>query len=147
MISMATLTLKKYELIFGAMANFNTQFLFWQLHTPRSQHCLTLARCSDVRSYLYKHSVYSTSYPGSCVAVSGDKTLGTRLVFILRIFCAIFTGIRKEHVQTFFINGDFGTETRLVCFLVGQYLFPTTKLTCFYVLSLLKSLNNTIIQS
>ena len=49
-------------------------------------------------------------------------------------------------VQTFFINGDFGTETRLVCFLVGQYLFPTTKLTCFYVLSLLKSLNNRIIQ-
>ena len=31
-------------------------------------------------------------------------------------------------------------------FLVGQYLFPTTKLTCFYVFSLLKSLNNTISQ-
>ena len=29
---------------------------------------------------------------------------------------------------------------------IGQYLFPTTKLTCFYVLSLLKSLNNRIIQ-
>ena len=25
-------------------------------------------------------------------------------------------------VETFFVNGDFGTETRLVCFLVGQYL-------------------------
>ena len=46
----------------------------------------------------------------------------------------------------FFINGDFGTETRLVYFLVSHYLFPTTKLTCFYVLSLLKSLNNRIIQ-
>ena len=29
---------------------------------------------------------------------------------------------------------------------VSQYLFPTTKMTCFYVLSLLKSLNNSIIQ-
>ena len=46
----------------------------------------------------------------------------------------------------FFINGEFGTKTRLVCLLVGQYLFPTTKLTCFYVLPLLKSLNNIIIQ-
>ena len=27
----------------------------------------------------------------------------------------------------FFKNGGFCTETRLVCFLVGQYLFPTTK--------------------
>ena len=46
-----------------------------------------------------------------------------------------------SQVETFF-----GLKTRLVCFLVGQYLFPTTKLTCFYVLSLLKSLNNRIIQ-
>ena len=52
----------------------------------------------------------------------------------------------RRKLYTFFINGDFGTETRLVCFLVDQYLFPTTKLTCFYVLSLLKSLNNRIIQ-
>ena len=37
-----------------------------------------------------------------------------------------------------------GNEARI--FLVGQYLFPTSKLTCFYVLSLLKSLNNRIIQ-
>ena len=31
-------------------------------------------------------------------------------------------------------------------FLVGQYLFPITKQTCFYVFSLLKSLNNRISQ-
>ena len=49
-------------------------------------------------------------------------------------------------ILTFFINGDFGRETRLVCFLAGQYMFPTTKVTCFYVLTLLKSLNNRIIQ-
>ena len=31
-------------------------------------------------------------------------------------------------------------------FVIFEYLFSTTKLTCFYVLSLLKSLNNRIIQ-
>ena len=35
-------------------------------------------------------------------------------------------------VYTFFMNGDFCMETRLVCFLVSTYLFPTTKLTWYH---------------
>ena len=37
-------------------------------------------------------------------------------------------------LQTFFINGDFCMETRLACFLVSEYLFPTTKLTWYHFL-------------
>ena len=54
-----------------------------------------------------------------------------------------FFGIRESPSRAlWFINGDFCTETRFVCFLVGQYLFSTIKLTWCHFISAITSLNN-----